>query len=73
LAWAGGAAVRADDPAWATYCRPRPIQKDRYNRWRHAEYAEMGVATYNISVAKVAQIMMERFLDDCRQRGGCVQ
>ena len=35
----------------------------------HAEYAEMGVATYNISVAKVAQIMMERFLDDCRQRG----
>jgi hypothetical protein len=29
----------------------------------------MEVATYNISVAKVAQIIMERFLDDCRQRG----
>ena len=35
----------------------------------HAEYAGMGVATYNVSVAKVAQIMMERFLEDCRRRG----
>ena len=34
----------------------------------------MGVATYNVSVAKVAQIMMERFLDECRAAGrGCVQ
>ncbi len=35
----------------------------------HGEYAEMGVATYNISIAKVAQIMMERFLADCSERG----
>jgi 2-methylisocitrate lyase-like PEP mutase family enzyme len=35
----------------------------------HREYAELGVTTYNVSVAKVAQIMMERFLADCRERG----
>lgn len=35
----------------------------------HAEYAEIGVATYNVSISKVAQLMMERFLSECRGRG----
>jgi 2-methylisocitrate lyase-like PEP mutase family enzyme len=35
----------------------------------HAEYADIGVALYNISIAKVAQIMMSHFLADCRERG----
>jgi 2-methylisocitrate lyase-like PEP mutase family enzyme len=33
------------------------------------EYRELGVATYNISISKVAQIMMHDFLLDCRARG----
>lgn len=33
-----------------------------------AEYAEIGVSTYNISISKVAQLMMERFLRDCKER-----
>lgn len=35
----------------------------------HAEYKEIGVATYNVSISKVAQIMMQRFLSDYRERG----
>ena len=35
----------------------------------HTEYREMGVATYNVSISKVAQIMMQRFLSDYRERG----
>ena len=35
----------------------------------HAEDAEIGGATYNISVVKLAQIVTKRFLDDRRQRG----
>jgi 2-methylisocitrate lyase-like PEP mutase family enzyme len=35
----------------------------------HAEYKETGVSTYNVSVSKVAQIMMQRFLSDYRDRG----
>lgn len=35
----------------------------------HAEYEAMGVATYNVSISKVAQIMMQRFLSDYGQRG----
>lgn len=35
----------------------------------HSEYGALGCTVYNISVAKVAQIMMERFLAECRQRG----
>lgn len=34
-----------------------------------AEFEQMGVATYNISISKVAQIMMERFLARCRESG----
>jgi 2-methylisocitrate lyase-like PEP mutase family enzyme len=33
------------------------------------EYRELGVATYNVSISKVAQIMMHDFLLDCRRRG----
>ncbi|MBS7543822.1 isocitrate lyase/PEP mutase family protein [Ancylobacter oerskovii] len=33
------------------------------------EYREFGVVTYNISIAKVAQLMMQDFLADCRARG----
>jgi 2-methylisocitrate lyase-like PEP mutase family enzyme len=33
------------------------------------EYRELGVATYNISISKVAQLMMHDFLLDCRRRG----
>ena len=33
------------------------------------EYRDFGVATYNISISKVAQIMMHDFLLDCRRRG----
>ncbi len=33
-----------------------------------AEYADIGVSTYNISISKVAQLMMERFLRDCKER-----
>lgn len=35
----------------------------------HAEYKEFGVATYNVSISKVAQIMMETFLRDYHARG----
>lgn len=33
------------------------------------EYRELGAATYNVSISKVAQLMMERFLADCHSRG----
>lgn len=33
------------------------------------EYGELGAATYNISISKVAQLMMQAFLRDCRDRG----
>jgi 2-methylisocitrate lyase-like PEP mutase family enzyme len=35
----------------------------------HAEYLEFGVASYNVSISKVAQIMMQRFLAEYRERG----
>jgi 2-methylisocitrate lyase-like PEP mutase family enzyme len=35
----------------------------------HAEYQASGVATYNVSISKVAQIMMQRFLAQYRERG----
>lgn len=35
----------------------------------HDEYREIGVATYNVSISKVAQIMMHGFLRDYRERG----
>jgi 2-methylisocitrate lyase-like PEP mutase family enzyme len=35
----------------------------------HAEFAALGCATYNISIAKVAQIWMEGFLAQCREKG----
>jgi 2-methylisocitrate lyase-like PEP mutase family enzyme len=35
----------------------------------HAEYAELDMTTYNVSIAKVAQLMMSNFLDDYRVRG----
>ena len=34
-----------------------------------AEYREMGVATYNVSLSKVAQLFMEGFVRDCQLRG----
>lgn len=33
------------------------------------DYADLGVATYNISISKVAQLMMEGFLQHCRDQG----
>lgn len=35
----------------------------------HAEYRELGVATYNVSISKVAQIMMQDFLLRYREQG----
>ncbi|MDH2328032.1 isocitrate lyase/PEP mutase family protein [Cereibacter sp. SYSU M97828] len=35
----------------------------------HAEYAEFNAATYNISISKVSQLMMEGFLRQCRESG----
>ena len=35
----------------------------------HDEYRELGVATYNVSISKVAQLMMHDFLLDFRARG----
>lgn len=35
----------------------------------HAEYCSFGVATYNVSISKVAQLMMHDFLIDLRERG----
>lgn len=34
-----------------------------------AEYREMNVATYNVSLSKVAQLFMEGFVRDCHLRG----
>lgn len=36
---------------------------------RAEEYGALGAATYNISISKVAQLMMEAFLRDCHARG----
>ncbi|MET3794487.1 isocitrate lyase/PEP mutase family protein [Aquamicrobium terrae] len=33
------------------------------------EYGALGAATYNISISKVAQLMMDAFLRDCHERG----
>jgi 2-methylisocitrate lyase-like PEP mutase family enzyme len=35
----------------------------------HAEYQDFGVASYNVSISKVAQIMMQRFLAEYLERG----
>jgi 2-methylisocitrate lyase-like PEP mutase family enzyme len=35
----------------------------------HSEYQEFSVASYNVSISKVAQIMMQRFLAEYRERG----
>jgi 2-methylisocitrate lyase-like PEP mutase family enzyme len=35
----------------------------------HDEYIELGMTTYNVSISKVAQLMMSTFLEDYRQRG----
>ena len=35
----------------------------------HEEYRQFGVATYNVSISKVAQLMMHDFLLDYRERG----
>lgn len=35
----------------------------------HAEYAGFNAATYNISISKVSQLMMEAFLRQCHEQG----